>query len=42
MPGTRVRHRRPEHRPIVPDIDVLTAIKKEVVDGRVNPAMTKE
>jgi hypothetical protein len=31
MPGTRVRLRRPGHRPIVPGIDVFTAIKKEVV-----------
>jgi hypothetical protein len=38
MPGTRVRLRRPEHRPIVPGIHVFVSIEgKQDMDGRVKP-----
>jgi hypothetical protein len=35
MPGTRVRLRRPEHKPIVPGIHVFVGTSKKDVDGRV-------
>ena len=37
MPGTRVRLRRPERRPVVPGIHVLALERKEDVDGRDEP-----
>jgi hypothetical protein len=42
MPGTRVRLRRPEHRPIVPGIHVFRRRRNKNVDGRDKPGHDEE
>jgi hypothetical protein len=37
MPGTRVRLRRPMHKPTVPGIHVFSSSRNRIVDGRDKP-----